>query len=243
MNYKPWAIVTPMANEEKDFFPFVRALQEQLRLIPNGKVFLVVDKASTDNTLQLCIDLGKTDPSFITVWAPENKNVVDAYLRGYKESLKSDAEYIIEMDAGLSHDPAELPNFLKKLDEGFECVYGSRFMKGGSIDSSHPRRHFLSKAGTVLSNVLLGTKLKDMTSGYQGFHRRVVENFLKYDLLSRAHFYQTELKYLLRKYRSVEIPIIYKAPSPRVSRKAIKNSITTLLHYFSKRITFRSVSL
>jgi dolichol-phosphate mannosyltransferase len=240
---KPWALVIPMANEEADFQIFIDTLKNELNKLPAGKVFLVVDKASKDKTLHLCEELSKKDPVFITVWAPENKNVVDAYIRGYKEALKTDAEYIIEMDAGLSHDPAALGEFLKYLDQGYECVFGSRFTEGGSMGDSPPKRQALSKTGTMLSNILLGSKLKDMTSGYQGFHRKIVEAFTSYKLESKAHFYQTEIRYLLRKHKSKEIPIHYKAPSPRVSRKAIINSIETLLHYFVRRITFRSVSL
>ncbi len=241
---KKWAVIIPMANEEHDFYPFVSALQKELESISNGVVFLVVDNVSKDKTLELCHHLSENDKHFHTVFAPENKNVVDAYIRGYKEAIKnSDAEYIIEMDAGLSHDPNVLSTFIEKLNEGYECVFGSRFIEGGSMGDSPTKRQSLSKTGTILSNVLLGTKLKDMTSGYQGFHRSVVEKFIAYELISKAHFYQTELRYLLRKYKSIEIPIHYQAPSPRVSKKAITNSIETLLYYFWRRITFRSISL
>jgi dolichol-phosphate mannosyltransferase len=238
-----WAIVTPMANESEDFFPFISALKIQLDKIGNGKVYLVVDSVSKDNTLELCQNLSAADNRFIAVWAPENKNVVDAYLRGYKEALKSDAEIIIEMDAGLSHDPATLPAFLSALTNGYDCAFGSRFIKGGSMGDSPGKRQLLSKTGTILSNTLLGTQLKDMTSGYQGFRRYIVERFVSYPLLSKAHFYQTELRYLLRKYKCIEIPIHYKAPSPRVSKNAIKNSITSLFHYFWQRLTLRPASI
>ena len=133
--------------------------------------------------------------------------------------------------------------FLRVLNEGNECAFGSRFINGGSITESNYKRTVLSKVGTTLSNVLLGTRMYDMTSGYQGFHRHVVGKFLAYQLLSKAHFYQTELRYLLRFTRFAEIPIHYKAPSPRVSQNAIKNSISVLLYYFRQRLLFRSPRL
>ena len=173
----------------------------------------------------------------MTVWAPENRNVVDAYLRGYREAVAGGHDFVIEMDAGLSHDPRAIPMFLRVLNEGNECAFGSRFINGGSIWKSSFKRTFLSRTGTVLSNMLLGTRMKDMTSGYQGFHRSVVQQFLQYPLLSKAHFYQTELRYLLRHKRFIEVPIHYRAPSPSVSRKAIVNSIAVLWHYFIRRIT------
>ena len=241
---KKWALVVPMANEEHDFHPFISELQKELDVLKNGVVFLVVDTVSKDKTLELCHHLSEGDKRFHTIWAPENKNVVDAYIRGYREALqRSDADYIIEMDAGLSHDPAALGTFIKFLDEGYDCVYGSRFIEGGSMGDSPAKRQSLSKTGTILSNVLLGSKLHDMTSGYQGFKRSIVEKFTAYELESKANFYQTEIRYLLRKYHSKEIPIHYKAPSPRVSKKAITNSLETLLYYFWRRITFRPISI
>jgi dolichol-phosphate mannosyltransferase len=243
MQNKPWALVVPMANESAEFDPFISQVKAALDFISRGQVFLVVDNASKDNTLELCRQTSVVDSRFITVWAPENKNVVDAYIRGYKEALKTDAEYIIEMDAGLSHDPSVLNQFLEHLSNGFKCVYGSRFIEGGSMGDSPANRKSLSKTGTLLANILLGTNLDDMTSGYQGFHRSIVKLFTSYPLRSKAHFYQTEIRYLLRKHKSVEIPIHYKAPSPSVSKNAIKNSIESLLYYFYRRLTFRPVSL
>jgi dolichol-phosphate mannosyltransferase len=144
------------------------------------------------------------------------------------------------MDAGLSHDPKALPMFLRVLNEGNECAFGSRFINGGSIWDSTWKRTFLSKFGTILSNTLLGTKMYDMTSGFQGFHAHIVQQFVDYGLLSKAHFYQTELRYLLRKSRYAEIPIHYRAPSPSVSKKAIYNSFDVLFHYFLLRLKFKS---
>jgi len=239
-----WAVVTPMANEEPDFEPFISALKLAMDKLGSGTAYLVVDKVSKDKTLDLCRELSSKDKRFITVWAPENTNVVDAYIRGYKEALSRGHDYILEMDAGLSHDPAVLPTFLDPLvSRKVECVFGSRFIKGGSMGDSPAERQSLSKTGTILSTLLLGTKLKDMTSGYQGFNREVVEKFTAYPLKSKAHFYQTELRYLLRKRNYLEVPIHYRAPSPNVSKKAINNSIISLFYYFWRRITFRAPSI
>jgi dolichol-phosphate mannosyltransferase len=205
-----------------------------------GQVYFIVDMVSKDNTLELCNTLSTLDKRFVTIWAPENKNVVDAYIRGYKEALRNNCKIIIEMDAGLSHDPKALPMFLRVLNEGNECAFGSRFINGGSIFDSTWKRTFLSKFGTIITNLLLGSKLYDMTSGFQGFHANIVDKFVAYNLLSEAHFYQTELRYLLRKNRYAEIPIHYRVPSPSVSKKAIFNSIKVLLHYFILRLKFKA---
>jgi dolichol-phosphate mannosyltransferase len=234
--YSDWAAVIPMANEEEDFIPFVKLLSEVMDVLEGGKMYFVLDNASKDRTLELARELEIKDNRFEVVWAPQNRSVVDAYINGFRHAYDKGHQLIIEMDAGLSHDPRALPMFLRVLNEGNECAFGSRFINGGSMGDSPFKRRMLSKTGTVLANMLLGTHLKDMTSGYQGFHRDVIGAILDYQLLSKAHFYQTELRYLLRNRRIFEVPIHYKAPSPRVSQSAISNANKTLWHYFKERL-------
>jgi dolichol-phosphate mannosyltransferase len=243
MFYKKWAIVVPMANEAVDFKPFIEMVNLVINTLNPGNVYFVVDKASKDNTLELCQELSAKDPRYVTIWAPENKNVVDAYVKGLRVAYEAGHEIIIEMDAGLSHDPRAIPMFLRVLNEGNECAFGSRFINGGSMGDSPFKRRMLSKTGTVLANMLLGTRLRDMTSGYQGFHRDVVGKIINHDFKSKAHFYQTELRYLLRKYRIFEVPIHYQAPSPRVSKNAIKNAYQTLFYYFLQRLSGKAKEL
>jgi dolichol-phosphate mannosyltransferase len=236
-----FAIITPLANEEKEFYPFVVELKVMLDRLQAGTVYFVVDNVSKDNTLTLCRELSGKDERFITIWAPENRHVVDAYIRGYSVALKNNHDIIIEMDAGLSHDPRAIPMFLRVLNEGNECAFGSRFIVGGSIYKSSFKRTLLSKGGTLLSNLLLGTRMRDMTSGYQGFHVDVVRQFVDYPWLSTGHFYQTELRYLLRKKRYAEVPIHYRAPSPNVRKRSIYNSLGVLWYYFKKRVCLKPV--
>ncbi|MBA3706716.1 MAG: glycosyltransferase [Bacteroidetes bacterium] len=225
-----------MANEEQDFKPFVELLNFVINELHPGNIYLVVDKASKDRTLELCQELSAKDHRYVTVWAPENRNVVDAYVRGLRAAYEAGHDIIVEMDAGLSHDPRAIPMFLRVLNEGNDCAFGSRFINGGSMGDSPFKRRMLSKTGTVLANILLGTNLRDMTSGFQGFHRDVVEKIINHKFKSKAHFYQTELRYLLRSHKTVEVPIHYTAPSPRVSKNAIKNAYQTLFYYFLLRL-------
>jgi dolichol-phosphate mannosyltransferase len=229
-----WAVIVPMANESADFNDLTSVLSFVLDKLDSGKVYYIVDNASKDNTRELCENLSKKDPRFSTVYAPENRNVVDAYLAGYRIALANNHKFIIEMDAGLSHDPRALPMFLRVLNEGNECAFGSRNINGGSNADSPFKRRFISTFGTYLANIFLGTRMSDMTSGYQGFHSNVVKAFLEYGLKSKAHFYQTELRYLLRNTRYKEVPIHYRAPSPSVSEKAMKNSLEVFRYYILK---------
>ena len=238
-----WAAVIPLANEEAEIALLANALKNVMDAVKGGVIYLVVDEVSKDGTLKCCEALEKEDPRFKTKWIPSNRNVVDAYMNGFREALKDGHEIIIEMDGGLSHDPRAIPAFLRALNEGNDCAFGSRYINGGSMVDSPLSRRFLSKGGSILARILLGAKMCDMTSGYQAFRRSVLLKIVDYSLLSKAHFYQTELRHLLRSQKLIEVPIHYRAPSPSVSNGAIKNSISVLVHYFLKRVSGQSPSI
>ena len=238
-----WAVVVPLANEEAELPEFTAAMRAVMDTLDGGTVYLVVDEVSKDRTLECCRELQRRDVRFVTEWIPENHNVVDAYLNGFRRALAGGHEIIIEMDGGLSHDPRAIPAFLRALNEGNDCAFGSRYINGGSMVDSPFRRRFLSKGGTLLARWLLGARLRDMTSGYQAFRRSVLEKVVDHPLRSKAHFYQTELRHLLRRQKWIEVPIHYRAPSPRVSRNAIRNSLAVLAYYWLRRLQGRSPHL
>lgn len=231
-----WAAVIPVANEEPEWEDFRAALVRELDVLGSGRVYLVVDEVSRDATRRLAEALAGSDVRFTAVWAPENRSVVDAYLRGFRAAHEAGHELILEMDAGLSHDPRAIPMFLRVLTEGNECAFGSRYINGGSMVDSPWNRRLLSFGGSLLARLVLGVRLKDVTSGFEGFHRDVVGRLLRYPFRSRAHFFQTEVRYLLRNSRWMEVPIHYRAPSPKVSEGSIRNSIGTLFYYALLRL-------
>jgi dolichol-phosphate mannosyltransferase len=233
------ALVIPLANEEATLGILFERLGRVLDGLGSGTVYFVVDRASKDNTLEVSRELCGKDKRFVTVWAPENRNVVDAYMKGYRVACDNCHDAIIEMDGGLSHEPEAIPAFIEALDNGWECVFGSRFVKGGAMHTGSLKRLVLSKFGTVVSNFFLGTKLKDMTSGYEAFRTNVVRQFLEYPLLSTGHFFQTELRYLLRKKKWIEVPIRYNVTTSHVPMRSVANSLYGLWHYFKRRLMGR----
>jgi len=194
------AIIIPLANEEATIFELCEDLKSNLnKLKVKYSVYFVIDKVSKDNTKKILNDYITNNESFNILWAPNNKNVVDAYINGYKKAFSLNHDYFIEMDGGFSHLPCQIMRITDKLKDGYDCVYGSRFIDKGEILNSNPKRLFYSKFGTIISNILLKTNYTDATSGYQGFNRKTLERLLSFKLLSEGHFYQTEVKFLLKK--------------------------------------------
>jgi len=173
------------------------------------------------------------------VWEPENKGEVDAYVRGYREALAAGCDWILEIDAGYSHQPSDIPQFFARMKEGYACVFGSRFCEGGRIEEGSFKRHVISRGGTLLANLVLGTKLKDMTSGFELFSRAVLQQVLDRGIRSRGPFFQTEIKTYCRNLPLVEVPIHYRAPSHDLNNATLKDAFINLYRLLRLRIATR----
>ena len=132
------------------------------------------------------------------------------------------------MDGGGSHLPAEIPQFLDRLEEGYDCVWGSRFMEGGSMREQPLYRRILSFGGTFLSNLILGTRLQDMTSGFEAFQREVLEKLELSRFLSTGHMYQTEMRFYCRNLNTVEVPIHYVGTASSLKGSSVTEALRLL---------------
>ena len=223
-----------MANEGDKAVAFCKEVLQQCLGFKEVTFFAVFDRVNKDSSLDQMRELEQTEPRLRVLWAPENRCVVDAYLRGYKEALDSGCDWILEIDAGFSHQPSEIPQFFDAMEQGMDCVFASRFI--GRFEKSSLKRRFISWGGTVLANLLLGTRQTDMTSGFELFSRDTLTMAINRGIQSRAHFFQTEIKTYCRNLKFVEVPITYRAASPRLGMKAVKEAFWQLWRLFQLRL-------
>lgn len=219
-----------MANERDTAEAFVRDVISACEPFAFRSIsfFAVLDRASHDGTLDELRRLEGSSPELKVVWAAENRHVVDAYRRGYREALDAGCDWILEIDAGYSHHPSDIPAFFRKMAQGYDCVFATRFDRGGRISETSIRRQLVSRGGTFLTNLLLGTTLTDMTSGFQLFSRGALETILRKGIHSRAHFFQTEMKVHSRSMRVAEVPIHYRAASDSVNGRVVRDALRNL---------------
>lgn len=222
-----------MANESVSAVKFVKQVLAQCEGFQWVRFFVVLDGVSKDDTFEQLKTYTETDQRLVPVWAPENRCVVDAYKRGYQEAIESGADWVLEIDAGFSHRPEDIPKFLNKMSEGYDCVFGTRFALGGRIESSSAKRELLSRGGTKVTNLLLRTRLSDMTSGFQLFRREVLEKILAKGIFSKGPFFQTEMKSYCLNLRIAEVPIVYSAASHNVAMGSIRESFQQLSRLFA----------
>jgi dolichol-phosphate mannosyltransferase len=222
---KKTIIVMPVANEEET----MGAIIDEIIRLPYDELYLypVIDSYSKDKTEEIIRSYENTG-KVKCIFYKESRGVISCYMEGYRKALEDGVERIIEMDGGGSHLPSEIPQFIEKLDQGYECVWGSRFIEGGGLENDPIYRRILSSGGTVISNLILGTSLKDMTSGFEAFQRSVLEKFDFNKFLSTGHMYQTEMRYYCRKYKTVEVPIHYIAGKSSLKMKAVSEALSIL---------------
>ena len=153
-----------------------------------------------------------------------------AYIAGFREVLKSDYEYIFEMDCDFSHDPKYLPDLLAAAEKGADLVLGSRYVEGGGTVNWGCARQFISRGGSLYARSVLGVPIRDLTGGFKCFRRGVLET-LDLDAVS-AHGYgfQIELTYRTMKqgFRVVEVPIVFV--DRRVGKSKMSRSTTIAIH-------------
>lgn len=216
----------PVANEEKTMEQLLDGLLE----LPYDNLFIypVIDDYSKDRTEEIIRKKEEETGRVKCIYYKESRGVITCYLEGFRQALADGAEWIVEMDGGMSHLPEELPRFLEKLEAGYECVWGSRFMKGGEMKNLPLYRRFLSRGGTFLSNFVLGTHLRDMTSGFEAFTAEVMNGMNLDAILSRGHMYQTEMRYYCRNKKTVEVPIHYVGGESSLKGSSVTEALRLL---------------
>jgi dolichol-phosphate mannosyltransferase len=233
-------IVCPMANEAATASNFAREVLDTCAALGFGDVrlFAVLDRASTDGTLGLMRELAARTAGLTVVHAPENRNVVDAYVRGYREAIAAGCDWILEIDAGYSHSPQDITGLVEAMARGgSDGVLGSRFMEGATYPFG--LRYLVSRGGSILANLLLGTRLSDMTSGFQLFTREAASAILAQGLRSQGPFFQTEMKYYGRGLRIAEVPIRYNPSSQQAQGPALADAFRTLGFLLRRRLMRR----
>lgn len=215
----------PVANEEAT----MGAVIEKILALPYDNLYLypVIDSYSKDRTEEIIRSYEHTG-RVKCIFYKESRGVISCYLEGYRQALADGAECVLEMDGGGSHQPEEIPQFIEKLEEGYDCVWGSRFTKGGEMSHQPLYRKILSSGGTILANVILGTKLKDMTSGFEGFQAGILKSMNLDKFLSTGHMYQTEMRYYCRKLNCIEVPIHYIGGDSSLKASSVTEALVIL---------------
>jgi dolichol-phosphate mannosyltransferase len=202
-------VVVPTYNERDNLETLCTRV---LEVLPQARI-LIVDDNSPDGTGQLADTLVERDPDHLAVLHRKGKEGLGAaYVAGYAHALEQwpDAEFFIQMDADLSHDPSYLLPMLDAAQDA-DVVVGSRYTHGVSIVNWPMHRLIVSRLGTLYARMLTGLPITDCTSGFKCYRAEVLRAIELSRIRSNGYVFQVETSFRAWRlgYRIVDLPIIF----------------------------------
>jgi dolichol-phosphate mannosyltransferase len=201
-------VVVPTYNERDNLEPIVSAILSQSADFE----VLVIDDNSPDGTGQIADQLTASDPRVHVLHRAEKSGLGTAYIEGFLWALARDYDFVFEMDADFSHDPADLLRLREVILRGdADAAIGSRWVPGGGTRNWSFLRKFISRGGSVYARLILGVPIRDLTTGFKCFSRRVLEHLDLQSVHSNGYAFQVEMNYrcFLQGFRVAEVPIIF----------------------------------
>jgi dolichol-phosphate mannosyltransferase len=220
-------ICLPTYNERENLEAMVRALDAVLR--PGDRV-LVIDDGSPDGTGEIADRLAAELEHVGVLHRERKEGLGPAYLAGFRRALADGAELVLEMDCDFSHDPKDVPRLIAAVEDGADLALGSRYVDGGSVGNWGLVRRFVSRGGSIYAQVLIGTRIRDLTGGFKCYRRAVLERIDLAAIASRGYAFQIETTYraLRAGFRVVEVPIRFvdrEAGGSKMSRAIVLEAI------------------
>jgi dolichol-phosphate mannosyltransferase len=227
---KRYVVILPTYNEKENI---------KTRIVSIGRCFpemnvLVVDDNSPDGTAAVVKTMiEKEQNSKIHLIVRSSKTGLgSAYREGFNWAIENDFDWIIQMDADGSHSDVDLSEMIRSTrgDAVPDCVVGSRWIPGGSVELWSPKRVILSKAANYLSRKLLGHKVRDSTSGFRIYSRDTLVAIDFASTKSQGYAFQIEMTLKCASFdkRILEIPITFKDRQLGQSKMSFRIVLETL---------------
>ncbi len=221
-------VIVPTYNERENIGRIVPRILEQ---DPRLEV-LVVDDNSPDGTGQIVDDMVAENPRVHVLHRAAKEGLGRAYLAGFAWALASDRQfqYVFEMDADFSHDPAHLTEFLHAIQNA-DLVLGSRYREGRVTVVNWPMtRLLLSYAANIYARIATGMALGDATGGFKCFRRTVLEAIPLEQVRSNGYAFQIEMSFRAwkRGFRIAEIPIVFNDRTEgesKMSKRIVREAV------------------
>jgi dolichol-phosphate mannosyltransferase len=191
---------------------------------------LVVDDASPDGTGQLADELAQREPRLHVLHRAAKLGLGTAYILGFRWALERGYDYVFEMDADFSHDPAHLPAFLAAAATA-DLVLGSRYLGGKVTVVNWPiARLMLSYWANVYARWVTGLRIWDLTGGFKCFRTRVLQTIDLSQVRSNGYAFQIEMS--VRAWRKgftlAEVPIVFvdrTEGQSKMNRRIVREAI------------------
>lgn len=228
-------VVLPTYNEAATIGEVVARL---LAASPDLDV-LVVDDASPDGTGTIADELAAAEPRVHVLHRGAKLGLGPAYRAGFRTALNAGAEAVLEMDADLSHDPADAPRLVASLAQA-DLAIGSRWVAGGDAHNWSRTRIALSRAGNFYARALLRLPVRDSTSGFRAYRRALLEEIPLDDVRSEGYGFQVEMAWRAwtMGFAVAEVPITFverRAGASKMNRRIVAEAMLAITRWSLRR--------
>lgn len=202
-------VIIPTYNERENIENIIRAV------FALEKVFhiLIIEDGSPDGTANIVKTLQQEYPKRLFMIERKGKlGLGTAYIAGFKWSLEHNYEYIFEMDADFSHNPADLPRLYKACaKEGADVSIGSRYVSGVNVVNWPMGRVLMSYFASKYVRLITGLPIHDTTAGFKCYRREVLQTIDLDGIRFKGYAFQIEMKFTAYKcgFKIVEVPVIF----------------------------------
>lgn len=211
-------VIIPTYNEKENLEKMIR------KVFSLDKEFhvLIVDDNSPDGSAQIVRNLQKEFPKKLHLEERKGKlGLGTAYIHGFKWALKNNYEYIFEMDCDFSHNPEDLIRLYHACaKDGADLAIGSRYVTGVNVVNWPMGRVLMSYYASAYVRFITGMKIRDTTSGFKCYKRKVLEKISLDKIKFKGYAFQIEMKFTAYKlgFKIVEVPIIFTDRTEGVSK-------------------------
>jgi dolichol-phosphate mannosyltransferase len=219
-------VIVPTFNERENITRIIGAILDQDPRLD----ILVVDDGSPDGTSDIVDSLIQHETRVHIIKRPRKMGLGTAYIAGFRWALEENYDFVFEMDADFSHDPAHLPQFLRAIEDA-DLVLGSRYRNGKVTVVNWPiKRLLLSYFANVYARIVTGLPVWDATGGFKCFRRKVLEAIDLSHVRSNGYAFQIEMSFRAwrKHFKIVEIPIVFvdrTEGQSKMSRSIVREAI------------------
>ena len=202
-------VIIPTFNEKEN----IEAIIQTVINLQENYHILIIDDGSPDGTASIVKSLFPQFPGQLFLEERRGKlGLGTAYIHGFKWALRKGYQYIFEMDADFSHNPADLDKLYRAAKQGAGLVIGSRYVKGGAVENWPADRIALSKGASLYTRIITWMPVKDPTAGFVCYKREVLEAINLDGITFVGYAFQIEMKFASWKlgFKIQEVPITFK---------------------------------
>ena len=201
-------VIIPTYNEIENAEKIIRTVFG----LDGGYHILIIDDGSPDGTAEVVKRLmPEFDGRLFLIERQGKLGLGTAYITGFKWALEKAYDYVFEMDADFSHDPADLARLYEACEEGADFAVGSRYCDGVSVVNWPIGRILMSYCASIYVRKTLGVKIYDSTAGFVCYSRKVLETIDLDAVQMKGYGFQIEMKYSGVKlgFKLAEVPVIF----------------------------------